>query len=270
MFPYMNQTSGHVVEIAAAPFASAFMTSSFSWIRPPQRTGTLLMEQIFLTILGTMMPGRISIISGWESRFSRDRLSMLKSARLSITKYRSTVTRPISLACVIRFAFVVMMPSALVYLRIKSIETSWGLSPVTRSIWTIAIFPASFTLATMSAMVQMSPNKMNTASTSEVRQISSPSFVILDSCYNRGRFDHFNKFSSHLIPHFHKKKENTVTTTGDQFPKMLLPHSLISGQTILLFVYNITKLLNMQHKKPLFMNFYEFPKLIKFYPVTLQ
>ena len=206
MFPYMNQTSGHVVEIAAAPFASAFMTSSFSWIRPPQRTGTLLMEQIFLTILGTMMPGRISIISGWESRFSRDRLSMLKSARLSITKYRSTVTRPISLACVIRFAFVVMMPSALVYLRIKSIETSWGLSPVTRSIWTIAIFPASFTLATMSAMVQMSPNKMNTASTSEVRQISSPSFVILDSCYNRGRFDHFNKFSSHFIPHFNKKK----------------------------------------------------------------
>ena len=61
---YMNHTSELVVEIAAAPLASAFMTSSFSWISPPQITGTLLIEQIFLIIFGTMIPGRISIMSG--------------------------------------------------------------------------------------------------------------------------------------------------------------------------------------------------------------
>ena len=71
-----------------------------------------------------------------------------------------------------------MIPSASVVFWMKSTTISLLLSPLIRSMWTIATFPASFTFFTISPMEQISPNKMKTTRmSSKEQQISTSSML---------------------------------------------------------------------------------------------
>ena len=145
-----------VEDTQEAPAERMEVISSFSEIRPPVMTGTWLMLQMRVRILG-ISAGSTSITSGFTFWIC---FSRLEKARESITKNRSTVNIESFLAYFTNAGFVEMIPSASVRSLIKSTAISFEASPVIRSIWTTASFPAAFIFATISEILQIFPKRM--------------------------------------------------------------------------------------------------------------
>ena len=128
--------------------------------------------------------------------------SMFSKAMESNTKTRSVVYRDSSLARFIRAGFVEMIPSALVLFLMKSTATSLLLSPVIRSICTMATLSDALICSTMVLILQISPKRMNTTLISSLwQQASRPSMSFTAAMTGLASIRSYNFWFIGIPPH---------------------------------------------------------------------